>query len=212
VVVNTPKKHALSHPGLDVSAMTPPMSPKYKHVQAGEGPFKPPSAKITITIPALRKSGPALKNPASEGRKIMDVIPGKENKIKSKISHNKVIKKHAKSSGMRMKLFDGKKPIFAQVTKPGTLYNQQSATMTKKQAEPLKSRRDSDSNIIPPQIMKADYSSTEGSPMPETPPGMMTQTPPEIAWDVRSRSTSPLQAETISPKGKVPRGMAHLLN
>ena len=207
VEIKTPKKQVLAKIDLAAAAMTPPMSPKPRQIDIKIEETKPLTPKITINIPAIKKPALTLKNPASKGRKVSHVISDNEGKLKSKISLNKrpagrPMKEATKKNGSLVQ-----QTIFGKTTKSTS---QQPAALPMKKPEPLSPRQNSNLQDFPSkvQIMRADFSSAEGSPMPETPPGMMRQTPPESGL----RTSSPTQQETISPKGSVPKGMEDLLN
>ena len=203
VEVKTPKEHHFSHVDLGPAVMTPPLSPRFKHVDIEEDDSRQPM-KFTVEIPPKKPNYSTLKNPASEGRKLSDVI-SRDSKVKSNISLNKnPVGRPPKITGKKAQAMHGQQRLILKVTKPPP---QQSAVAVKPKPQPLSPRRDSNTQVLPAKIETfQEYSSTEGSPMPETPPEMMRQTPPA------GLMRSPSQQETISPKGTVPRDMLRLLN
>ncbi|EXJ85012.1 hypothetical protein A1O3_05687 [Capronia epimyces CBS 606.96] len=175
--------------------MTPP------HSQNGEvglvnpkenQPASSSPVRIKLFVSDRSKKSGQVKNAASSGRSLAQVLCGKENKsksTKSKISLNrrpKVTKIKAAGNPRSQALITGK------VTKPTTSNN---AACKKPLPEPLSPRRDSNDTFIPPQ--KSEYSSVEGSPAPQTPPLMSEE------WQ---------KLETVSPTGRIPSDMIRLLN
>ena len=139
--------------------------------------------------PAKTKLKLVVKNPASLGRSISEVL-GKENKTKHsgrpKGSLNKKPVTKVKAAGTQA-IITGK------VAKPFSLSN---ATPTiKEQKAPLSPRPNTNGNVLLFPNLSQQYSSTEPSPAPES--------PTENDW--RNR-------DTISPNGSIPNGMARLLN
>jgi len=170
--------------------MTPPLS------QNGDGPRQPPlrmkerskSSPLRIKLTVTENSrSTQLKNPASDGKAIADVLGGKENKgrisSKSKTSLNR---KAASNKAAELDKPQGR--ISGKITK-ATVH---SMVSKKAAVEPLSPRRDSNTTVLPRSF--TEYSSAEASPAPETPP---------MDWR---------NVETVSPTGKVPPDMVKLLN
>lgn len=197
IIPPTPKKKEKSTPQLlpsaDLRTVTPPRS------QDGELPAneKPPTtpSPVRIKLNVTERSqqvAAAVKNAASGGRSLAEVLGGKENKsksTKSKTSLNrrsKVTKIRASTNPRSQTFITGK------VTKQTMPANM---GFKKPPPEPLSPRRDSNETFIPPQ--KSEYSSVEVSPAPETPPSI------EYEWR---------NVTTVSPAGRIPSDMVKLLN
>lgn len=180
--------------------MTPP------HSQNGDKRVTPPQGSVTVNLSPIRiklnvsdrsKQTTAVKNAASAGRSLAEVLGGKENMGKStgksKTSLNKATpqgRKPTKSkapASLRVQTF-----ISGKITKASTAKTQ---IHKKPPPEPLSPRRDSNETVVP--VQRSEYSSVEGSPLPETPPSM---------------SEEERKVDIISPHGSMPSGMAKLLN
>ncbi|EXJ85929.1 hypothetical protein A1O1_06298 [Capronia coronata CBS 617.96] len=199
VISGSPKKEERPAQPLLPSAvpntMTPPRSQNGGDVPKKSRESQSSSAspvRIKLFVSDRSKASAQVKNAASSGRSLADVLCGKENKVKStksKTSLNrkpKVTKIRARNNPRSQTLITGK------ITKSSAVEN----TVNKKPLpEPLSPRRDSNETLIPPQ--KSEYSSLEGSPAPETPPSMNDE------WQKR---------ETVSPTGRIPSDMVKLLN
>lgn len=204
---------------LSTATMTPPRSQNGDSDRSGNEKKHTP-IKLKLILPARNPEAKAkevtslVKNPASSGRKLTDVLTGKENvsKAKSKTSYQKSDKGPQKR---------GRKPIasknqprlndLAKVTKQKAV----SALNTAKK-EPLSPKRESEINseqrsrFVPIMPTPRD-SSAETSPTPEvsiyTPPLSTTScghsAPQSPSWS---------NQETISPKGNVPKDLLRLLN
>ncbi|RMZ92049.1 hypothetical protein DV736_g711, partial [Chaetothyriales sp. CBS 134916] len=208
VEITTPKKKpAFANLDLGSAAMTPPLSPKYKNIDVKDESSCPPRLKLNVAGAKAKKSGLGLKNPASEGRKLSEVIrKGTKPQFKSKTTLHKQAR------------------IMGKVSKP-VVQQQMSLPGKAKQPHELLSPRQNMSVISVPLKAQNMYStptlsSAEGSPMPATPPGMMRQTPPESGFRTLAPATPPSMQEqpeqqweqTVSPNGNVPRDMERLLN
>ena len=177
------KKGALNLGGM----MTPPVSmddemsdlPQAINLGKKSGKISPAKTKLKVIV----------KNPASLGRSIPEVL-GKENKTnqsgRPKHSINKKTLPKVKARCTQV-------VISGKVTKPVSVSKAPSST--KEQKAPLSPRSNVNSNVLLFPNLSQQYSSTEPSPAPES--------PTEIDW--RNR-------DTISPNGSIPNGMAKLLN
>ncbi|KIX95623.1 uncharacterized protein Z520_08743 [Fonsecaea multimorphosa CBS 102226] len=203
VIPPSPKKNECAVqrllPSADFHAMTPPRS------QNGDVPSRTKAEnEVTSTTPSPiriklhvteRSKQVAVKNAASSGKTIAELLGGKENKdkpAKSKTSLNKkprVTKVRASTNPRNQGVLSGK------VTKPVVAIN--NAAYKKSLPEPLSPRRDANDTFIPPH--KSEYSSVEVSPAPETPPSTSTRE----EWR---------NVETVSPTGRIPSDMIKLLN
>ncbi|KAL2423376.1 NAD-dependent protein deacetylase hst4 [Exophiala dermatitidis] len=147
--------------------------------------------RIKLTVGDRSKESAQVKNAASSGRSIADVL-GKENKsksTKSKTSLNKaakVTKIRAQGKPRSQALITGR--ITKAVASEPVAYKTSLP-------EPLSPRRDSNETVIPPP--KSEYSSVEGTPVPQTPPSLGED------W---------AKPTTVSPSGRIPSDMVRLLN
>lgn len=178
--------------GMKAAAMTPPISQNGDAALSAKKkkqPAKSSPLKIRISLPLRRDDKTSVKNPASKGRSLSDVLVGKENKDKTKPKSKTSLNKKATYTKTN-KPSQTQTTIMGRITKP-----QPSVVISrqKKTAEPLSPRRDS--NVSAPPNHLAEYSSVETTPAPET--------PPVTEW------RSPV---TISPTGHVPPDMRRLLN
>ncbi|RMZ81580.1 hypothetical protein DV737_g2488, partial [Chaetothyriales sp. CBS 132003] len=91
IEITTPKKKpAFAHIDLGSAAMTPPLSPKFKSIDVKDASSCPPRLKLTVGGAKAKKAGLSLKNPASEGRKLSEVIgKGAKSQARSKTSLHK---------------------------------------------------------------------------------------------------------------------------
>ena len=176
-----------------IMAITPP------HSQQGDDqpkkavsnmPAKNSPLKITLTMPTADKNKLGLKNPASGGRKLTDVLGNKENK--SKVSKPKTTFRKQASGNARFNKpnsMQGPLRTFGKVSKP----------LSQSFAKPLKSHEPLSPNANPQfiaiQEKEAGYSSIETTPAPETPPS----------------TTNWRNQETITPP-RPPADMIKLLN
>lgn len=177
VIPPSPEKAALNFSSSKTTIATPPRS------DAGEQRRK---QKTLSKLSPLKKESSAASfqrnlfkfNPASVGRPLSAVL-GKENKAARKPKPKTRAKKTVQPTVLirSQPLFNAK--ITKAIERPPV----------KAETKPLS--LSSKDNILPPQ----QYSSTEGSPAPSTPPG--------VAWNPQ---------ETISPTGSVPKDMLKLLN
>jgi NAD-dependent histone deacetylase SIR2 len=169
--------------------MTPPRS---QNGEEKSQSAKSSPVRIKLNVTKRSEQATLVKNAASAGRSLADVLGGKENKgksaNKSKTSLNKKRVTKGKKDPKSQTLITGK------ITKPATT----KPTPSKKApAVPLSPRRDSNHTFNPAEAEKSEYSSVEVSPGPETPSVM--------GDDWRN-------VETISPHGRVPSDMMKLLN
>lgn len=198
VISGTPKKEEKPAqrllPSADLHTMTPPRSQNGGDGPAivkGNQPTTSSPVRIKLFVSDRSKDSAQVKNAASSGRSLAEVLRGKENKgksVKSKTSLNrklKVTKIRAPSNHRSQAFIKGK------ITK---FMVSDSAGHKKPLPKPL-SPRDSNETVMPPQ--KSEYSSVEGSPSPQTPPSMNED------WQ---------KLETVSPTGRIPSDMVKLLN
>ena len=191
IITETPRKKGNDSNKGEMSLagmMTPPISMDGE-ISEGIQHMNVIKAKMTDS-PPKQKSKPVMKNPASIGRSISDVL-GKENGVKRagrpKGTPNKKTLVKPKTNTL-------KSVIAGNVSKPGMKVPK--APMAEpEQKEPLSPRTNTNSNILLFPNLSQQYSSTEPSPTPDSP------APPE--WRYR---------DTISPIGSIPSGMAKLLN
>jgi NAD+-dependent protein deacetylase SIR2 len=210
MIPSTPKKEASSVIDMTAPVMTPPLSPRPVLPVLDMQQFSPTKQRFEVRIPNFEKlAGVTLKNPASSGRKISHVLGGKRVQSKPKTSLNRQAGGVApKNQPTMASTFKVSKPLKPNPSWPPT---------TTKLVEPLGTRRTSDTNSIHPHIESMVYHK-QASPSPDTPPGMMSETPPnmdmtiELGWTSRSRTPSPPDEKTISPRGYVPPDMGKLLN
>ncbi|KIW18783.1 hypothetical protein PV08_03072 [Exophiala spinifera] len=189
-------------PSVVIHTVTPPRSQNgdrdansSKKNQSSATP--PLRIKLKVGERSEQAASAQVKNPASSGRSIADVLGGKENRTKTgkpKTSlnrKNKVTKIRASTNSRGPTT---QQRINGKVTKPNV--SVEITQQNKKPApEPLSPRRYSNETVIRPE--KSEYSSVEPSPAPETPP------PYSSDWT---------NGETISPSGRVPSDMVRLLN
>ena len=193
VISQTPQKPAVLHRTVEVLIRTPPSS------QHGGSNGRSATANRSKSSLPLKKAQVSevnpetkltLKNPASQGRSLSDVL-GKENKPKSKsadrpkgsVNKKTLLKASATANTQTQSHIMGK------VVKPGLLI----PATTKGPPRPLSPRKDSNT-IIPMFPNLSQYSSTEVTPAPES---------PGAEWGNR---------DTISPRGSIPNGMEKLLH
>ena len=188
-------------PSVELLTMTPPLS------QHGDTPRRPENTTKSITASPIRiilrvgernkqanVKQAAVKNPASTGKSLTQLLNGKENTskyLKSKTSVNKrpKVTKPRVSGGFR-----NQGVITGKITKPVVEIN--NGGSKKLPPGPLSPRRDA--NEIAPAV-KSEFSSAEVSPAPNTPPsGAACE-----EWRTN---------ETVSPTGRVPSDMVKLLN
>jgi NAD-dependent histone deacetylase SIR2 len=190
-------------PSVEIQSMTPPRS------QNGRSPRKssedtqtvsssPVRIKLKVGERSKQAAAAQVKNPASTGRSIADVLGGKENSSKPDNKPKTSLNKKTKVTKIRAST-NSQKPLTQQrisgkITK-STVSVEITQSYKKPAPEPLSPRRDSNETLIPPQ--KSGYSSVEVSPAPETPPSMGGE------WR---------NGETISPTGRIPSDMVRLLN
>ena len=168
----------------DVTAMTPPLS-QIEETKVESIPLI--FNKTKSQSPAKKsKTKTALKNPASNGRSITDVLCGKENKAKQRRLNGSLKKKTlAGSSG----LAGAPAPrIHFKVNKATTSITQTAS----KSGGPLSPRQ----SVNTSGAAAGQFSSSEGTPVPESP----------RSGDWKSNR------ETISPTGSVPPDIKRLLN
>ncbi|KAK5212462.1 hypothetical protein LTR47_009879 [Exophiala xenobiotica] len=190
-------------PSVEIQSMTPPRS------QNGRSPRKssedtqtvsssPVRIKLKVGERSKQAAAAQVKNPASTGRSIADVLGGKDNSSKPDNKPKTSLNKKTKVTKIRAST-NSQKPLTQQrisgkITK-STVSVEITQPYKKPAPEPLSPRRDSNETLIPPQ--KSGYSSVEVSPAPETPPSMGGE------WR---------NGETISPTGRIPSDMVRLLN
>ncbi|KAK6376176.1 hypothetical protein LTS17_007427 [Exophiala oligosperma] len=189
-------------PSVVIHTVTPPRSQNGDRVSnASKEDQTPSTSPVRIKLKVGKRSEQAastqVKNPASSGRTIADVLGGKENrnkqsgKPKTSLNRKKVTKIRASTSSRGA---NTQQRIVGKVTKPKV--SVEITQQNKKVApEPLSPRRYSNETVVPP--LKSEYSSVEPSPAPETPPSYSSE------WQ---------NCETISPSGRVPSDMVRLLN
>jgi len=191
-------------PSPDLHTMTPPRS------QNGDTPRTPSKTprtpngsplkiKLNVTSRSEKmdkmRNQLQLKNAASKGKKIADVL-GKENQTKSTLKSKTSLNRRPKVTKIRAST-NSKNQMRINGTHRVTKSVMTSVMVPKKQPpEPLSPRRHSNETVHP--IEKSEYSSVETSPAPETPPSLTGS-----EW----RNT-----HTISPSGRVPSDMIKLLN
>jgi NAD+-dependent protein deacetylase SIR2 len=174
VIPPSPEKASFNFFDGKTTMATPPLSDAGEQKPKQKTPSKPSPLKKESSAQVQKK---LFKfNPASVGRPLSAVL-GKENKTARKPKPTTTNKKT-----LQPMVVISSRPMFS-ATKPIE------RPLAKAENKPLSpSNKD---NILPPP----QYSSTEGSPAPSTPPA--------ANWNTQ---------ETISPTGSVPRGMAKLLN
>ena len=206
VIPPTPKKNeAVAHrllPSVEISAMTPPRSQNGD--MTGRKAKTPKSAtispiKIKLNVTKRSKDADAkqeaVKNAASRGKSLMDVLNGKENKSKATKSKTSLNKKPRVTKIRATGKLPNQGVITGRVTK-GPVVEVSSGGMKKSLPEPLSPRRDGNDTA---KAIKSEFSSVDATPAPETPPS----TSAREEW----RSS-----ETVSPTGRVPSDMVRLLN
>lgn len=141
------------------------------------------------TSPSKPRLSILVKNPASVGRSISDVL-GKENKPKQR--------GRTKSTLNKATTFKAKTPT-TQGVLTGKVVKAVGASKAlvpnAEQKAPLSPRTNAKDNVLMFPHLSQQYSSTEPSPAPES--------PMEEDWKKQG---------TISPAGSIPKGMARLLN
>ena len=205
VIPQTPKKSELAAPRLlpsvEINTMTPPRSQNGDaSTKIKRTPKSTTASPIRIKLNVTDRSKEAdvkqttVKNAASRGKTILDLLNGQENKTKTakpKTSLNKKPKvTKIKASGK----LAGQGTISGRITKPVVEIN--TAGPKKIPPEPLSPRRDA--NHTAPNV-KPEFSSVEVSPAPETPPS----TSAREEWR---------NNDTVSPTGRIPSDMVRLLN
>lgn len=183
-------------PAADFTTMTPPRSQNGDTQVNKRSPSKSVSGSpIKIKLNVTDRSKQAdLKNPASAGKSLAELLNGKENKsksTKSKTSLNKrprVTKIRASNNPRNQGVIAGK------ITKPVVEIN--NSGLKKSLPEPLSPRRRANETA---PVVKSEFSSVEVSPVPETPPS----TSAREEWR---------NSDTVSPNGRVPSDMVRLLN
>jgi NAD+-dependent protein deacetylase SIR2 len=189
VIPETPTKHKdrLKKGPLHLGGMmTPPVS------MDDEMSDRPQAIKLEKngkSLPAKANLKVVVKNPASLGRSISEVL-GKENKSKQS--------GRPKGNLNKRTLTKAKAPrthgiITGKVTKPVGV--SKGVSTVKEQKAPLSPRSNANSNILLFPNLSQQCSSTEPSPAPESPTENDWRTP-----------------DTILPNGSIPNGMAKLLN
>ncbi|KIW95372.1 uncharacterized protein Z519_03956 [Cladophialophora bantiana CBS 173.52] len=190
------KNGAAAQPSPDFHAMTPPRSQNGDApAQTTKGPKSTTTSPIRITLKVTERSQQvAVKNAASTGRSIAELLRGKENKDKPAKSKTSLNRK-PRVTKIRASTNPGNKGVISgKVTKPVAVNN---AGYKKPLPEPLSPRRDANETFI--EIRRSEYSSVEVSPAPETPPSTSTRE----EWR---------NGETVSPTGRIPSDMIKLLN
>ena len=186
IVIHTPKK---SRKLGEYNSMTPPLSQVEDNPIKNERHSVPEQTKSTaLAAPLKTKSEMALKNPASIGRSIADVLGGKENKIKASRPPKQTRKKATTSKKQGAgTVISGPKLLF-KVNKaaPAAVHAKS------KVVEPLSPKQ----RINPSAALQGQFSSTEGTPAPDSPRSQ--------EWKANR--------ETISPSGSVPPDMRRLLH
>lgn len=167
--------------------MTPPVSMDGEtsdHAQAlrlskKKMKVSPPKARINLIV----------KNPASMGRSISDVL-GKENKPKHKSRPKSLL---SKKSASKDEALVKQRTISGKVVKSNGTSKRSVAKADPK--APLSPRENVNNDALLFPNLSQQYSSAEPSPAPESP----------LVQEWRNR-------DTISPNGSIPNGMAKLLN
>ena len=188
-------------PPAEIHAMTPPRSQDGDAIGKDRQNVKSVSVSpIRIKLNVTKRSKDAdvkqeaVKNAASRGKSLLDVLNGKENKNQTSRPKTSLNKK-AKITKIRA---PGKLPnqgiLSGRITKPVVEVN--GCTAKKALPEPLSPRRDANETT---QAVKSEFSSVEASPAPETPPSSMARE----EWR---------NNDTVSPTGRVPSDMVRLLN
>jgi NAD-dependent histone deacetylase SIR2 len=190
-------------PSVEIQSMTPPRSqndrsPRKSSEDTQTVSSSPLRIKLKVGERSKQAAAAQVKNPASTGRSIADVLGGKENSSKPDNKPKTSLNKKTKVTKIRAST-NSQKPLTQQrisgkITK-STVSVEITQPYKKPAPEPLSPRRDSNETLIPPQ--KSGYSSVEVSPTPETPPSMGGE------WR---------NGETISPTGRIPSDMVRLLN
>lgn len=185
-------------PAAELITMTPPRSQNgdvqtngLKRSASKSVSGSPIKIKLNVTD---RSKEADLKNPASAGKSLAELLNGKENKsksAKSKTSLNKrprVTKIRASNNPRSQGVITGK------ITKPVVEIN--NSGFKKSLPEPLSPRRRANDTA---PVVTSEFSSVEVSPVPETPPS----TSAREEWR---------NSDTVSPNGRVPSDMVRLLN
>ncbi|ETN46150.1 uncharacterized protein HMPREF1541_00334 [Cyphellophora europaea CBS 101466] len=206
VHVPTPKKLIQSE--LKAPA-TPPMSPRHYGL---ENPTFSPQPSLSINIPLVFDERPSGIRPAASkwGPSLNKVLSGKENKPKAKSAVKASGRRSA--GGSKSKKHNSGQPSMMNMSKV-TKSAPTSIPIKKDLAsEPLSPRRDSLSNAQLSKPLKMEFSSAGSSPYPETPPALMRSTPPAQAEEETPSRPGSSNSETVSPNGRLPRGMSDLLH
>jgi NAD+-dependent protein deacetylase SIR2 len=204
VQVPSPKKTLI---GSRLAPDTPPMSPR---------PTKEPETASNFILEVQRSptkskvSKPVLENPASKYlplSKLSGLIKNTSKKSQTKPQTKRASGKPRQPKGQMASMFKSTKVS----STPATV-------AVKKEPKPLSPTQNAPAASprikFKPFGIKSEYTSTEASPQPESPPGLLVETPPAqraspLPSDSRPGSSSSNQ-ETISPSS-IPKGMKDLL-
>jgi hypothetical protein len=181
--------------------MTPPRSQSGDAARpAAQTPKSASSSPIRIKLNVTDRSKnmdenlKAVKNAASRGKRLADVLHGKENKTKNSRPKTSLNKKPKVTKVRATGKLQGQSVLMGRITKP--VVEISNTGFKKPLPEPLSPRRDSN---FAAAAIKSEFSSVEASPAPETPPSACSRE----EW----RSS-----DTVSPTGRVPADMVRLLN
>lgn len=201
----SPKK---TLPAALMAPATPPLSPR--PVKLFEAP---PNfvLKIPISPSAKPATKPAMKNPASNYKPL--------NSIASITKPAKNPQKSAKTQNKRPSTKSGKPKagLLSTFGKATKVVSHTTAIAVKKEPQPLTEADQSSPKTIKLKLdFKQGTISSESSPCPESPPDMMTATPPaQVAGPQSSMNSRPNSSssnkDVITPPS-VPRGMQDLFN
>lgn len=210
---------ALGKAKLSLAAMTPPRS------QNGDQDRQGPKTKTTpirlkLIVPSQselhsKPSTKSVQNPASAGRKLSEVLSGKENAVSKTKTKTSMGKKS--SADLKRQKGDSKAQNQPRINRMGKMTKSKLVfVQVPAKKEPLSPKRESEINSEKraDEIENArtlQCSSIETSPVPEA----LSFTPPLSAGaksESIARSPSWSNQETISPKGNVPKDMVRLLN
>lgn len=200
IKTNKPVNRLLPSPVLHM--VTPPRSqngdvPRTPSKTPRSASGSPLKIKLNVTSRSekLDKARAQLKNAASSGKKISDVL-GKENQTKTSLKSKTSLNRRPRITKIRASSNPHNQSRIMNTHKI-TKSTVAGVVVSKKQPpEPLSPRRHSNETVYP--IEKSEYSSVEVSPAPETPPPMHSHN-----WH---------DSNTISPSGTIPRDMVKLLN
>ncbi|KAJ9607857.1 hypothetical protein H2200_007936 [Cladophialophora chaetospira] len=204
VIPPTPKKTETAAPRLlpsvEIATMTPPRS-QNGDAPARKAPKSTSSSPIRIKLHVTDRSREAdvkqttVKNAASRGKSLLDLLNGQENKVQNAKPKTSVNKKPKVTKIRASNKLQGQGVITGRVTK-GPVVEINNSGSKKPLPEPLSPRRVANETAPP---VKSEFSSVEVSPAPETPPS----TSAREEWR---------NNDTVSPTGRIPSDMVRLLN